>query len=83
MRLFISSLNSFTTTSQIVALLLPFGLVKSVQLMTNTKNSYSEGTALVEMEFNAGRAAIKGLNNLRFMNCFIKVEETFGAIVSR
>jgi hypothetical protein len=47
----------------------------------NIINGYSDGTALVEMEFNAGNSAIKELNNRRFMNCYIKVEETFGAIV--
>lgn len=80
MRLFISNLNRFTTTSHIVTLLLPFGLVKSAHVNTNTNNGYSEGTALVEMELNAGQSAIKVLNNFRFMNYFIKVEETFLAI---
>ncbi|MFL5744259.1 MAG: RNA-binding protein [Niastella sp.] len=82
MRLFISNLNRLTTTSQIIALLLPYGLVKSARLII-AKNSYSEGTALVEMEFDAGVSAIEELDNLRFMNCFIKVEETFDAIISR
>jgi RNA recognition motif-containing protein len=83
MRLFISNLNRFTTTSQIITLLLPFGLVKSATLNTNTQNGYSAGTALVEMESTAGKSAIKKLNNLRFMNFFIKVEETVATIVSR
>lgn len=79
MRLFISNLNKFTTATHIVALLLPFGLVKSAKLINNNKSGYSEGTALVEMECNAGQWAIKELNNRRFMNCFIKVEETLSA----
>jgi RNA recognition motif-containing protein len=79
MRLFISNLNRFTTAAHIVALLLPFGLVKSAKLINNNKLGYSEGTALVEMELTAGQSAIKELNNRRFMNCFIKVEETFSA----
>lgn len=83
MRLFISNLNRFTTTSQIVALLLPFGLVKSAKLIINTKNGCSERAALVEMELNAGLSAIRELNDLRFMNCFIRVEEAFAAIISR
>jgi RNA recognition motif-containing protein len=83
MRLFISNLNRFTTISQIVKLLVPFGLVKSAHLSINNPNGCSEGTALVEMEFNAGRSAINELNDLLFMNCFIKVEQTFAAIVSR
>jgi len=83
MRLFISNLNRFTTTSQVVALLLPFGLVKSAKLITNTNSGYSNGTALVEMDVNPSQSVIKGLNNMRFMNCFIKVEETFAAIIYR
>jgi RNA recognition motif-containing protein len=79
MRLFISDLNRFTTAAHIVALLLPFGLVKSAILVNNNKNGYSEGTALVEMDFDAGQSAIKQLNNRRFMNCFIKVEATSSA----
>jgi RNA recognition motif-containing protein len=82
MRLFISNLNRFTTATHIVALLLPFGLVKSAKLINSNKFGYSEGTALVEMELNAGQSAIKELNNRRFMNCFIKVEETFSAFKS-
>jgi RNA recognition motif-containing protein len=83
MRLFISNLNRFTTTTQIVALLIPFGLVKSARLITNTNSGYSNGTAFVEMDITAGQSAINGLNNMRFMNCFIKVEETFAVIIAR
>ena len=79
MRLFISNLNRFTTATHIVALLLPFGLVKSAKLINNNKFGYSEGTAMVEMDFDAGLSAIKQLNDRRFMNCFIKVEATYPA----
>jgi RNA recognition motif-containing protein len=61
---------------QIVGLLLPFGFIKSAHFIINAKNGNSEGSALIEMEYNAGQSAIKELNDLRFMNCFIKVEET-------
>lgn len=77
MRLFISNLNRFTTMAQIVSLLLPFGLVKSAQLIIKNKNGCSTGEALVEMELHAGKSAIEKLNDLRFMNCFIKVEGTY------
>ena len=77
MRLFISNLNRFTTLPQIVSLLLPFGFIKSAHFIFNAKNGNSQGSAFVEMEeYNAGQSAIKELNDLRFMNCFIKVEET-------
>ena len=82
MHLLISNLNRFTTTSQVVALLVPFGLVTSARLFSNIQNGISDGTALVEMEFAAGRSAINALNNLRFMNYFIHVEETYSVISS-
>jgi RNA recognition motif-containing protein len=50
MRLFISNLNRFTTISQLRALFIPFGLVKSARFSINSKNGHSEGTALMEME---------------------------------
>ena len=47
--------------------------------MTNAPNGYSEGVALVEMEYKAGHIVISELNNSRFMNYYINVEETFPA----
>jgi hypothetical protein len=75
MRLLISNLNRLTTTSQVVALLGPFGLVTSAMIMM-MKSGYSEGIAVVEMEFKAGHMVISELNNCRFMNNYISVEET-------
>ncbi|OQP56836.1 hypothetical protein A3860_09640 [Niastella vici] len=80
MRLLISNLNRFTTTSQVVALLGPFGLVSSAVIMMNVKSGYSEGIAVVEMEFKAGQMVISELNNSRFMNYYISVEETVTTI---
>ncbi|AEV99766.1 hypothetical protein A4D02_26235 [Niastella koreensis] len=76
MRLLISNLNRLTTTSHVVALLGPFGLVTSAVIMTNLKSGYSEGIALVEMEYKAGQMVICELNDCRFMNNYISVEET-------
>ena len=47
--------------------------------MMNIKNGYSEGMALVEMEYKAGQIVINALNNSRFMNYYINVEETISA----
>lgn len=79
MRLLISNLNSFTTANHLVNLLLPFGLVSSARIIMNAQNGYSDGVALVEMEYIAGRIAINELNNSRFMNYYISVEETISA----
>jgi len=81
MRLLISNLNRFTTTSHVVALLGPFGLVTSAVVMMNLKSGYSEGMALVEIEYKAGQMVISELNNSRFMNNYINVEETTPTII--
>ena len=76
MRLLISNLNRKTTTSQVASLLGTFGLISSAMVMMNVKSGYSEGVALVEIEYKAGQMAISELNNTRFMNYYINVEET-------
>ncbi|MBO9202060.1 MULTISPECIES: RNA recognition motif domain-containing protein [Niastella] len=79
MRLLISNLNRFTTASQLVNLLHPFGLVSEARIVINAQNGYSEGMALVEIEYKAGQIVISELNNSRFMNYYISVEETIPA----
>jgi RNA recognition motif-containing protein len=79
MRLLISNLNRFTTASHLVNLLLPFGLVSSARIVMNTQNGFSEGMALVEMEYKAGQSVVSELNNSRFMNYYISVEESIPA----
>lgn len=81
MHLMISNLNRLTTISQIVALLLPFGLVTAGRIVMNSKNGCSEGAALVEIDSKAGLVAISELNNLRFMNTYIQVEENISGNV--
>lgn len=77
MRILISNLNKLTTTSQVIALLLPFGFINSAKVIMNTHSGYSEGYALVDMEHNAAKIVVHELDSMRFMNCFISVEETF------
>jgi RNA recognition motif-containing protein len=79
MRLLISNLNRFTTASHLVNLLLPFGLVSSAAIVMNVQNGFSAGMALVEMEYKAGQSVVSELNNSRFMNYYISVEETIPA----
>lgn len=76
MQLLITNLNRLTTSSQIVALLLPFGLVTSARILMNAQSGRSEGTALVEMEYKAGHVAMQELDDLRFMNYFIRIRES-------
>jgi RNA recognition motif-containing protein len=76
MRLLISNLNRLATTSHVVALLCPFGLVTSAVIMVNVKSGYSEGIAMIEMEYIAGQIVISELNNSKFMNYYISVEES-------
>ncbi|OQP44201.1 hypothetical protein A4H97_33470 [Niastella yeongjuensis] len=83
MRLLISNLNRFTTATHLANLLLPFGLVSSARIMMNAQNGLSEGVALVEMEYKAGQIVISELNNSRFMNYYISVEETISTNKSK
>jgi RNA recognition motif-containing protein len=79
MRLLISNLNRFTTAAHLANLLFPFGLVSSARIVMDARNGYSEGVAFVEMEYSAGKIVINSLNNSRFMNYYISVEETISA----
>jgi RNA recognition motif-containing protein len=79
MRLLISNLNCFTTATHLANLLRPFGLVSSARIVMNARNGFSEGMALVEMEYKAGQSVVSELNNSRFMNYYISVEETIPA----
>lgn len=79
MRILITNLNRFTTSSQVIALLIPFGLVTSARIVMNARSGYSEGVALVEMEYKAGQIVIHELDNMLFMNNYICVEETLNA----
>ena len=81
MHLLISNLNRLTTSSHVIALLLPFGLVTSARINMNTRNGYSAGTALVEIEARAGHIAIGQLDNIRFMNHYIQLEESVAPTV--
>lgn len=81
MRIFISNLNSFTTVSQLKTLFIPFGLVLSIKLMIHGETGYSQSAAYIEMEKGAGIKAIQKLNNMRFMNHFILVEETSASTI--
>jgi RNA recognition motif-containing protein len=76
MRLLLSNLNKLTTTTHVIELLLPFGLVTSARLIINKLNGCSEGVALVEIGYKAGHMAINELHNLKYMNHYISVEET-------
>ncbi|MBO9567031.1 MAG: RNA-binding protein [Niastella sp.] len=77
MHLLISNLNKLTTSSHVVTLFLPFGIISSVKILMNLRSGRSEGSAMIEMETMAGRHAIVALNNLHFMNHFIQVEESY------
>ncbi len=43
------------------------------------QSGYSEGVALVEMEYKAGQIVIHELDNMLFMNNYICVEETLNS----
>jgi RNA recognition motif-containing protein len=76
MHIFISNLNNMTTASHLFTLLVPFGHVLSAKIQMNGETGRSLGSAYVEMERVAGKVAVYELDNKRFMNSYIHVEET-------
>lgn len=75
MRLLISNLNGLTTSAHLLALFVPFGFVYSAKISSNSEGGRSAGMALVEMEKTGALIAMQALDNLRFMNFYIHVEE--------
>lgn len=76
MRLLVSNLNRLTTVPHLVDLFLPFGLVSFVKIIMNRYNGDSECVALIEMSPDAGAQAMQLLDDILFMNRYIKVQES-------
>lgn len=75
MNILVSNLNRLTTAEHLLNLFIPFGLVKSVKIVRKDINGQSEGTGFINMDHYSGNSAINGLNDVRFMNFYIKVRE--------
>lgn len=75
MYILVSNLNNLTTAGHLLNLFTPFGLVQSVNIVRKDVNGHSQGIGFIKMDRFSGKTAIDGLNDVRFMNFYIKVSE--------
>jgi RNA recognition motif-containing protein len=75
MKIRVDNLNRMTTPEQLAALFLPFGRVLSSRIVGVGPKGRSRGMGLVQMDSSSGRAAIRKLHRLLFMNSYIEVDE--------
>jgi RNA recognition motif-containing protein len=76
MTILISNLNSMTTTGHLMSLFVPFGIVLSARIIKQAETGRSLGVGYIEMRKESGAVAVYELNNRKFMNYFINVEES-------
>ncbi len=75
MNIMVSNLNKLTTASHLLDLFIPFGLVQSVKIVRKDNDGLSQGVGFIKMDNLSGSSAIRGLNDMRFMNSYIGVYE--------
>lgn len=75
MNILVSNLNKLTTARHLLDLFIPFGLVQSVNIVRKDINGHSQGMGFIKMDRFSGKSAINGLNDIKFMNCYIEVSE--------
>jgi RNA recognition motif-containing protein len=77
MQIRVGNLNTMTTTTQLAELFLPYGKVFSARIVNHGPKGRSRTMGLVQMESYSGRAAIRKLHSLLFMNSYIEVDEVW------
>lgn len=75
MNIFVGNLNAMTTTSHLISLFLPFGIVRSVKIIHDSPNGRSLAIGYIQMNDRCAKMAIYELNNMKFMNYFLEVTE--------
>jgi RNA recognition motif-containing protein len=75
MQIFIGNLNRMTTARHLADLFLPYGMVRTVKIISDQMTGHSLGYGYIEMEPNCGKLAVRRLDRRLFMNCYIKVDE--------
>lgn len=75
MNIFVGNLNKKTTAHHLFQLFLEFGSVISARIVMDAQTGHSMGCGYIEMDNNAGTAAIQHLNNRIFMNSYMEVNE--------
>lgn len=74
MKIIINNLSNLTTIQHLYDLFLPFGQVISARIIGDAQG-HSTCCALIQMGSNPGKIAIEELNEKKFMNYFLEVEE--------
>jgi RNA recognition motif-containing protein len=75
MNIFVGNLNKKTTAHHLFQLFLQFGKVISVRIAMDNQTGYSLGCGYIEMDSQAGSAAIQNLHERFFMNTYMEVNE--------
>lgn len=75
MNILISNLSYLTNATQLSSLFIPYGIVISSKIVVDAVSGRSLGYGYIKMSYKAALMAISELNDSRFMNTFIEVEE--------
>lgn len=75
MTIFASNLNCMTTVGHLTLLFARFGKVNSVKIIRDIHSGLSTGLAMIEMDSTPAMIAMEELNNLNFMNHYLKLEQ--------
>jgi RNA recognition motif-containing protein len=75
MQILIGNLNSMTTAKHLTDLFLPYGVIYSSKIISDTETGHSLGIGYIDMESHYAKVAIQQLNRLQFMNYYMEVSE--------
>ena len=75
MNILVTNLSYLTSATQLSALFIPYGMVISSKIIVDAISGRSLGYGYIKMSPKAAIIAISELNDRRFMNTFIEVEE--------
>ena len=75
MQILIRNLNEKTTARHLADLFLPYGMVRTVRIISDRITGHSLGYGYIEMEPNCGKLAVERLDRRLFMNFYMEVKE--------
>ncbi|MFT3823445.1 MAG: RNA-binding protein [Chitinophagaceae bacterium] len=75
MTIFASNLNCMTTVGHLTSLFARFGKVNSIRIIRDRNTGQSTGIAMIDMDHKPAMIAMAELNNLNFMNRYLKLEQ--------
>ena len=77
MQIRIGNLNVMTTQNQLADLFRPFGKVTSSKITSCSSKGRPRRIGFIEINYLAGKEAIRKLHLLLYMNSYIEVDEVF------